>query len=94
MKGLYQRMSKHASRLTNHSSTCLLGEYLRWQIQTRSLYALVIIASLTMNSRKKFRKMKRRFDEAMRESNELYILEQKGIQKARQLAIENEYVVP
>lgn len=34
--------------------------------------------------------MKMKFDEAMRQSNDLYILEQKGIKKARQLAIENE----
>ena len=51
---------------------------------------MVLNTANTMNSRKKFRKMKIKFDEAMRQSNENYLLEQKGIKKARQLAIENE----
>ncbi|KAL2071680.1 hypothetical protein VTL71DRAFT_12915 [Oculimacula yallundae] len=41
--------------------------------------------------KKKYRKMKIKFDEAMRNSNELYIQEQLAIKKAKQLTQENEF---
>jgi hypothetical protein len=47
------------------------------------------VANMT-GIRKKFRKMKVRFDFAMRQSNDIYILERKGIETARRIAIENE----
>jgi hypothetical protein len=34
--------------------------------------------------------MKIKFDEAMRQSNENYLLEQRGIETARRIAIQNE----
>lgn len=40
--------------------------------------------------KKKYRKMRISFDQRMRESEELHSLEQKAIQTAKRLAIENE----
>ena len=40
--------------------------------------------------RKKYRKMRIKFDEVMRESNENYMKEQKAIETGRRLARENE----
>ena len=43
--------------------------------------------------RKKFRKMKLKFDQKMSQSNILYKQEQEAVETARRLAIENESVV-
>lgn len=43
--------------------------------------------------KKKFRKMKMKFDEAMRQSNENYLLEQRGIETARRIAIQNDQIL-
>lgn len=47
-------------------------------------------AANTRPRRKKFRKMKIKFDHMMNESNELYMEEQRAIQTAKRLALENE----
>ncbi|CZS87885.1 hypothetical protein WAI453_000267 [Rhynchosporium graminicola] len=43
--------------------------------------------------KKKFRKMKIKFDEAMRQSNDQYIQEQLAIKKSKQLASENDQIL-
>ncbi len=44
--------------------------------------------------RKKFRKLKVKFDEAMRQSNEYFVNEQRGIETAKRIALENEFAIP
>lgn len=43
-----------------------------------------------LTPRKKFRKMKHKFDAAMQQSNELFIQEQHALKTAKRLAQENE----
>jgi len=47
-----------------------------------------------MDSRKKYRKMRMKFDEVMRQSDELYVEEQLAIETAKRLAQENEFALP
>ena len=48
----------------------------------------------TSPTRKKYRKMRIKFDEKMRQSNEWYIQEQMAIETARRIAQQNEYKYP
>jgi hypothetical protein len=48
------------------------------------------VANMSHSFRKKYKKMKIKFDEAMRISNKCCVDEQKGLDTAKRLAIENE----
>jgi hypothetical protein len=45
------------------------------------------------SDRKKYRKMRMKFDDKMRESNAFFVDEQLAEETARRLAIENEFVL-